>query len=56
MKRDKLYQLSRSIILGTYASPLTIEGGEGRETAWSQDLSITSIFGHFPPGHTWGWS
>lgn len=40
MKRDKLYQLSRSIILGTYPSPLTIAGGESRETAWSQDLSV----------------
>lgn len=56
MKRDKLYQLSRSIILGAYPSPLTIGGREGRETAWShQDLLILAS-GQFPPGHMWGWS
>lgn len=30
MRRDKLYQLSRSIVLGTYPSPLTTGGRESR--------------------------
>lgn len=48
MKRDKLYQLSRSIVLGTYPSPLTTGGREGRKTAWSQDLWILASLASFP--------